>query len=95
MPNYRLSPEAKDDLIGIYNYGVIRFGEVQAELYLSELLNEFERIVKNPEHFQAMDDILPGYRRCVYKASSIYFRITLDTVEIMAIVSRQDIGSKL
>lgn len=95
MANYRLSQEAKDDLIRIYKYGIMRFGEVQANLYLSELLDEFERIGKNPEHFQSVDQIIPGYRRCVYKADSIYFRIILNTVEIMAIVGRQDIGSKL
>lgn len=28
MANYRLSPEAKDDLIRIYRYGIFKFGEV-------------------------------------------------------------------
>ena len=51
MANYRLSQEAKDDLIRIYTYGIMRFGETQANLYLSELLDEFERIGKNPNIF--------------------------------------------
>ncbi len=46
MANYRLLPEAKDDLIRIYKYGIMRFGEVHANLYLSELLDEFKRICK-------------------------------------------------
>lgn len=95
MANYRLSPEAKDDLIRIYRYGALKFGKTHAEIYLSELLNEFERIINHPEHFRTVDEIVPGYRRCVYKADSIYFRSTTDTVEIMAIVGRQDIGAKL
>lgn len=37
MANYRLSPEAKDDLIRIYSYGIFKFGVVQADLHLSEL----------------------------------------------------------
>ncbi len=95
MANYRLSPEAKDDLIRIYTYGMLKFGETQAECYLSELLEEFERISENSEHFQSVDEIILGYRRCVHKADSIYYRILNDIFEIMAIVGRQDIGSKL
>lgn len=95
MANYRLSPEAKEDLIRIYKYGIMRFGLVQANLYLSELQDALERIGKNPEHFQSVDQIIPSYRQCVFKADSIYFSIMIDTVEIMAIVGPQDIGSNL
>lgn len=31
MANYKLSTEAKDDLIRIYHYGVERFGATEAE----------------------------------------------------------------
>ena len=95
MANYRISNEAKDDLIHIYRYGVIRFGEAQAEKYFSELYDQFESIAFHPDHYQALEHIKPGYRRCPYKSDNIYFRFENDVVEIMAIVGRQDIGSKL
>ena len=95
MAKYRLSNEAKSDLLRIYRYGVIRFGETQAERYFSALFEQFELIAAHPEQFQVIHDIMPGYRRCVYKADSIYFRIENARVEIMAIVGRQDISSKL
>ena len=90
MTKYRLSPEAKDDLIRIYNYGIVQFGEVQAERYLSELFNCFTNITKNPEQYQSVDDIILGYRKCVHKSDSIYFRINVSVVEVMAIVGRQN-----
>lgn len=95
MADYRISNEAKDDLIRIYRYGVIRFGEAQAEKYFSALYEQFESIAINPEHYQALDHIKPGYRRCPYKTDNIYFRVENDILEIMAIVGRQDIESKL
>ena len=95
MANYRISNEAKNDLIRIYRYGVIQFGEAQAEKYFSALYEQFESVAFNPELYQALDYIKPGYRRCPYKTDSIYFRVENDVVEIMAIVGRQDIGSKL
>ncbi|WP_435624009.1 type II toxin-antitoxin system RelE/ParE family toxin [Flagellimonas sp.] len=92
MTKYKLSPEAKDDLIRIYSYGISKFGKVQAEVYLSELLNCFDRISKNPYHYQSVNHIVLGYRRYVHKSDSIYYRIVASTVEIMAIVGRQDFG---
>jgi len=36
-----------------------------------------------------------GYRRCVCGVDSIYYRIENGTVEIMAIIGRQDLNSIL
>lgn len=95
MASYRISNEAKDDLIRIYRYGVIQFGEIQAERYFHALYEQFELISFNPEHYQVLDHLKLGYRRCPYKADNIYFRVENGSVEIMAIVGRQDIGAIL
>ena len=92
MTKYKLSPEAKDDLVRIYNYGMTKFGQAQADLYLSELLSCFERIVKNPNQYPFVNHIVSGYRRCVHKSDSIYFKMNENSIEIMAIVGRQDFG---
>jgi len=41
--------------------------------------------------FEAVDYIKTGYRRAVCGVDSIYYKITDDIVEIMAIVGRQDL----
>lgn len=59
------------------------------------MLTHFAKIADQPYLFQAVDNIRAGYRRSVYGTESIYYRINGDTVEIMAILRRQDIESWL
>lgn len=95
MADYRLSEEAKDDLIRIYQYGVKRFGMSQADRYLNNLFNCFDMIAERPFSFESVDQIKAGYRRCVCGSDSILFRLNQETVEIMAIVGRQDLSKIL
>lgn len=90
MANYRLSNEAKEDLIRIHHYGVAKFGMQQADKYFETFFQYFDIIVENPYSFEAVDYIKIGYRRCVCGADTIYYKINYDVVEIMAIIGRQD-----
>ena len=90
MADYKLSEQAKEDLIRIHNYGVLKFGMTQADQYFENFFTHFELISKNPESFQAVDYIRPNYRRCPCGADSIYYRIKEGTVEIIAIVGQQE-----
>lgn len=67
----------------------------QADRYFNNFFNCFELIAERPFSFESVDHIKTGYRRCVCGADSIYFRLTLETVEIMAIVGRQDLSNIL
>ena len=95
MANYRLSTEAKNDLIRIHQYGVHKFGILQADIYFETFFQYFDRIAENPYAFESVDFIKKGYRRCICGVDSIYFRITDNIVEIMTIIGRQDINEKL
>lgn len=95
MAEYRLSEEAKDDLIRIHQYGVMKFGMHQADLYFNRFFEYFKSIADNPYSFEAVDYIKPGYRRCVCGSDSIYYRVQENRVEIMTIVGRQDIDLNL
>ncbi len=92
MANYKLSNEAKEDLIRIYEYGVKKFGEIQAELYFNSFFEYFDTIAASPFSFEAIDHIKKGYRRCPCGVDSIYYRLNNKSiVEIMAIIGRQDL----
>ena len=91
MSKYRLSNAAKEDLIRIHQYGVIKFGVVLADKYFESFFEYFDIIAERPESFEAVDFIKPGYRRCVCGVDSIYFKTNEDIVEIMAIIGRQDL----
>ncbi|BDX37618.1 toxin ParE1 [Tenuifilaceae bacterium CYCD] len=91
MSKYRLSNEAKEDLIRIHQYGVRKFGMSQADKYYSSFFEYFNIIAQRPLSFESVDYIKAGYRRCVCGSDSIYYKINGDTVEIMAIVGMQDL----
>lgn len=91
MADYRISNEAKEDLIRIYRYGVENFGVSQAEIYYNAFFDCFENIASRPFSFESIDYIKKGYRRCVCGSDSIYFKISESHVDIMAIVGRQDL----
>jgi toxin ParE1/3/4 len=91
MANYKLSNEAKEDLIRIHHYGVEKFGMSQADKYFNTFFEYFDTIAQNPFSFESVDYIRKGYRRCVCGSDSIYYRLENDIVEIMAVIGRQDI----
>jgi toxin ParE1/3/4 len=91
MSKHSLSVTAKEDLIRIYQYGVQKFGEKQADKYFQSFFEYFDVIAERPESFESVDFIKPGYRRCVCGVDSIYFKMNEDIVEIMAIIGRQDL----
>jgi toxin ParE1/3/4 len=91
MAKYRLSNEAKEDLIRIHQYGVEKFGMAQADKYYNSFFEYFDKIAQRPFSFESIEYIRNGYRRCACGADSIYFRIKNGTVEIMTIVGRQDL----
>ncbi len=95
MAKYRLSNEAKNDLIRIHQYGVKNFGEAQADKYFNTFFDYFDMIAERPFSYESVDYLKAVYRRCVCEVDSIYFSINEEVVEIMAIVRRQDISKAI
>ncbi|WP_405415260.1 type II toxin-antitoxin system RelE/ParE family toxin [Maribacter sp. Asnod1-A12] len=95
MTKYRLSNEAKNDLIRIHRYGVKKFGMQQADKYFETFFEYFDIIAKRPYSFESIEYIKAGYRRCVCGSDSIYYKINNDIVDIMAIVGKQDLKNML
>jgi toxin ParE1/3/4 len=95
MAKYRLSNTAKEDLIRIHHYGVRKFGITQADKYFETFFEYFEIIAQRPYAFESVDYIKNGYRRCPCGSDTIYYRITDNVVEIMAIVGMQDLNTIL
>lgn len=92
MTKYKHSNSAKEDLIRIHHYGVGKFGMTQADKYFDTLFDYFEIIAQGPYAFESVDYIKNGYRKCPCGSDSIYYRITDDVVDIMAIVGMQDLN---
>ena len=95
MAKYRLSNQVKEDLIRIHQYGVKKFGMIQADKYFDSFFEHFGIIAQQPFSFKEVDHIRKDYRRCVCGVDSIYFKVNGETVDIIAIVGRQDLNELL
>lgn len=95
LMRYKLSNEAKMDLVRIYWRGVEAFGELQAERYYEALIHRFGEIAEAPYKYQTIDHIREGYRRSVCGVDSIYYRMNGEVTEIMRVLGRQDATERL
>lgn len=95
MAKYKLSNAAKEDLIRMHHFGVKKFGMAQADKYFETFFEYFELIARQPLSFESVDFIRTGYRRCVCGSDSIYYKVNIDEVEIMAIIGKQDLDTVL
>ncbi len=93
MTKYRLSNEAKKDLIRIHHYGVKQFGMVQADKNFDSFFDHFDRIAQSPYSFEAVNSIKEGYRRCVCGSDSIYYKVNENRIDIISIVGRRDLSN--
>jgi len=91
MAKYKLSNQAKEDHIRIYQFDAHKFGSTQAKIYFNTFFEYFAFIAQSPSMCEAVDYIKPGYRRCVCGVDSIFYCLKNDEVEIMAIIGRHDI----
>ena len=95
MTNYRISNEAKEDLICIHHYGVKKFGIQEAEKYFDNFFKYFEIIAERPFAFESVNYLKKDYRRCVCGSDSIYYKVNNEVVEIMTIIGQQDLETIL
>lgn len=75
MGTYKLSENAKLDLIRIYTRGLLEHGESKADGYYNAFFDRFEQLAEQPLSYPAVDEIRPGYRRSLCGVDSIYYRI--------------------
>ena len=90
MYSYSLTREAKEDLFRIYEYGINRFGAMQADKYQIMMYECFEKIASNPFMFPVVTKYKFIDRFCVCGVDTIYFNIIGNQVEIITIIGRQD-----
>lgn len=92
---YRLSETADADLERLYEWGVDHHGMKAADQYFDGLIASFEQIAQAPYLWQGVEHIRTGYRRSVYGAHSIYYRIEADGVRIVRILGREHLETSL
>ncbi|MBQ0794895.1 type II toxin-antitoxin system RelE/ParE family toxin [uncultured Zhongshania sp.] len=92
---YKLTNKAASDYARLYQYGIENFGYERADSYAEGMEKQFQAIGENPLRYPAVDQYFDGCRRSVYYVHSIYYRQCTDCVEIVRILSREDISRGL
>jgi toxin ParE1/3/4 len=87
---YYLTQAADADLERLYEWGIDRFGVKVADEYYDGLIARLTQIANTPQLWQEVDHIRAGYRRSVYVAHSIYFRIEASGVFIVRVLGREN-----
>jgi len=96
MPNYRLTPAAKSDLLEIWNYTVEIWGEKQAEKYLLDIEVKLEQLAVNPKLGRQRTEISPGYYSFPVGKHIIFYLHSGKHIDIIGILhGRMDIDKNL
>ncbi len=87
--NYKLTPEADQDLMDIWHYGFKQWGLKQANTYLLELEDCFEQLFELPSLGVKCDEIAVGFRSYAKASHVIYYRKSNNTIEVIRILHRR------
>ena len=91
---YRLSPQAVEDLIQIYNYLYER-SPVAAERFTGDIEQKIRDLAGARNPGVSRNWLKPGLRAFPYRRRCIYFRIVDDILVVLRIThGRQDITSE-
>ncbi len=91
MADYKLARRAEDDLLGIYLYGIERFGEAQAERYHAGLSACFALLASRPRIGRLAPSIAPGIRRHEHGSHVVLYEEVEDDIVILALVHRRSV----
>jgi len=86
MPDYRLTPAAKSDLLKIWNYTMKSWGEKQAEKYLLDIENKLERLAANSKLGRQRSEINLSYYSFPVKKHIIFYLKSGNHIDIIGIL---------
>lgn len=74
MTGYVLSPHARADLSGIWDYTADHWGIDQADHYVREIATACSELARGRRQSRPIDDIRPGYAKLLVGAHVLFFR---------------------
>lgn len=86
MGVYRLSNESETDIAGIYEYGIEKFGILQAQEYLIGLHNLFQTLTKNPYIGRDASEFSPSLIRFNYKSHMVFYLKSDSDISIVRVL---------
>ena len=93
---YRLTPDAEQDLRGIWSYTFENYGRLKANNYLAQMEARFLQLCELPELGIARNEIRDNYRSLLQKQHVIFYRQHNEAIEIVRVLhARMDFLSAL
>ncbi|HED18224.1 MAG TPA: type II toxin-antitoxin system RelE/ParE family toxin [Gammaproteobacteria bacterium] len=96
MPSYRLSPEAKKELLTIHAHTQYKWGIQQAQKYIDALEKKCEQLARSPHIGRERPEIKTGYRSITEGKHVIFYRVGDSGIEILRVLhGRMDIEHRM
>jgi toxin ParE1/3/4 len=89
MVNFHLTELAKQDLRSIGRYTQATWGREQRNTYLARLDASFHLLAVEPQLGKSCEDLRAGYRKYPVGRHLIFYRQSLDGVEIIRILHQR------
>ncbi|WP_089718979.1 type II toxin-antitoxin system RelE/ParE family toxin [Candidatus Entotheonella palauensis] len=94
MPDFRMTPRARDDLKDIGRYTLKRWGKHQRDVYLRDLNERFQWLAQNPRAGKHRPDIEVGYYCFPQGSHLVFYLIREGGIDIIGIPHQyMDIGN--
>ena len=75
--NFRISSEAREDLVSVWEYSREHWGIEQADLYIDAFMLRFVWLTRNRDLWRPRPDLEEGVFSCIEKSHVIFFRCSL------------------
>lgn len=89
MKRLLLTPKAKTDLNGIWDFSDLQWGAAQAEKYIRELWQAMQSLAADSSASSEITAVRNGYRKITSGSHVIFFRNTSDTLEVVRILHQK------
>lgn len=89
MSQVVLSPKAKSDLSGIWDYTLAEWGIDQAEKYVRDLWEAMQQQACDSSNSIDISDVRNGYKKVISGSHVIFFKLTGDGIDVVRILHQR------
>ncbi|WGF92011.1 type II toxin-antitoxin system RelE/ParE family toxin [Aequorivita marisscotiae] len=89
MGVYKLSSKAEFDLEIMYEFGISKFGLIQAQKYFFEMQETFKLLGRNVNLGRDASEFIDNLKRFSFKSHTIFYFKSLDEIFIIRVLSQQ------
>ena len=86
---FNLTPRARDDLRGIWDYSFDIWGETQADLYVTEIYERFSWLAAHPLVGKHRPDICDGYYCFPQGSHLVFYLIRGQEIDIIGVPHKE------